>query len=250
MKRGFSLVELMVVTAVLALLAVLLVPLSAQGVARARTAVCAGNIRQMAVACQLYMQDNNGRLFPFRDGQGSGYRYYFGYDANPGAPEGSRTLDKSQARLAPYLPAGTVETCPAFPYHASYYKPKYGLANYGYGINVFLLTDQPENRLYGPGTWFGLTDPGKTLLWADAAQVNTHQYPASAANPMLEEWYYVHQRAAEKPAFHFRHEGRLQAAFCDGSLRSMSPNQLMPQVDGLTGYLGPRGSNVYLTASR
>jgi prepilin-type N-terminal cleavage/methylation domain-containing protein/prepilin-type processing-associated H-X9-DG protein len=250
MKRGFTLIELLGVTAVLAVLAALIVPLSTLGVFRARSAVCASNLRQMAGAYQSYMQDNQGRLFRFREDRGSAYLYYFGYDADPQAPEGSRTLDKSQARLAPYLPPGTVETCPSFPYRASFYKPKYGLINYGYGLNVYLLTDQLENKLHGPATWFGVAKPSQTLLWADAAQINTHQFPASASRPMLEEWYYVHQRTAEKPAFHFRHDGRLQTAFCDGSVRVMSPHELRPEADGRTGYLGPRGSDLYLTASQ
>ena len=249
MKHGFTLLELLGVTAVIGVLGLLLAPVAATGVASARTAACAGNLRQMSTAYQLYIQASEGQFFPFREEKGAGYLYYFGYDANPAAPEGARVLDKSQARLAPYLAGRPVETCPAFPYGASYYKRKYGLASYGYGLNVFMLTDQPEQRQSGVQTWFGIQRPSATLLWADAAQINTHQYPASATKPMLEEWYYVHQRRMEKPAFHFRHQGQLQAAFCDGSIRSIAPNQLMPQVDGLVGYVAPRGSNQYLTVS-
>jgi prepilin-type processing-associated H-X9-DG protein len=52
-------------------------------------------------------------------------------------------------------------------------------------------------------------------LFADAAQINDFQAPASKSNPMLEEWYYV-DTAADYPNGHFRHNGQADAVFCDG----------------------------------
>ena len=36
-----------------------------------------------------------------------------------------------------------------------------------------------------------IRQPAGTALFADAAQVNDFQDPATPANPMLEEWYYL-----------------------------------------------------------
>ena len=55
--RGFTLLELLVVIAVIAILAALLLPALARGKATAERAVCQGNLRQIAMAMEMYAQD-------------------------------------------------------------------------------------------------------------------------------------------------------------------------------------------------
>lgn len=59
-RAAFTLMELLVVMAVLGVLATLLVPALAAGRARARAAACASNLRQIGVALQVYSDDNEG----------------------------------------------------------------------------------------------------------------------------------------------------------------------------------------------
>jgi prepilin-type N-terminal cleavage/methylation domain-containing protein/prepilin-type processing-associated H-X9-DG protein len=68
-STGFSLVELLVVLVIVALLAALLLPTFAQARAKARQTTCISNLRQMAAAMHLYLQDYDNR-FPFADGNG------------------------------------------------------------------------------------------------------------------------------------------------------------------------------------
>lgn len=67
-RRGFSLVELLVVLTVVALLVGLLLPALIRARRAAQQVSCAGNLRQWAVAANLYALDNGG--FLPRRGQG------------------------------------------------------------------------------------------------------------------------------------------------------------------------------------
>jgi prepilin-type N-terminal cleavage/methylation domain-containing protein len=66
-RRAFTLVELLVVVAIVALLAALLLPALARAKESGRTAVCANSARQLALAAMTYSLDFNNRLPPFRE---------------------------------------------------------------------------------------------------------------------------------------------------------------------------------------
>lgn len=59
-QSGFSLIELLVVLAVIALLAALLFPVFASARERGRQTVCLSNLRQIGQALALYQSDYNG----------------------------------------------------------------------------------------------------------------------------------------------------------------------------------------------
>lgn len=58
-KRGFTLIELLVVIAIIAILAAILFPVFAKARAKAYQTTCVNNQRQLAVAIQMYVQDND-----------------------------------------------------------------------------------------------------------------------------------------------------------------------------------------------
>src|SRR5947209_18874891 len=61
-RTGFTLIELLVVIAVIVILAGILFPVFAQARDAAKRANCISNLRQIALAHQMYVQDNDDAL--------------------------------------------------------------------------------------------------------------------------------------------------------------------------------------------
>jgi len=56
-QRGFTLIEVMIVVAVIAILALILIPNFTNARAQAQTATCESNLREIATAAELYYSD-------------------------------------------------------------------------------------------------------------------------------------------------------------------------------------------------
>lgn len=76
---GFTLVELLVVIAVIAILASLLLPALSKAKSRADGIVCGNNVRQMMVAVRMYVDDNGAYPFLVEGTHSDGLLYWFDY---------------------------------------------------------------------------------------------------------------------------------------------------------------------------
>lgn len=229
---AFTLIELLVVVAIIALLVSILLPALNKARNLARGAVCAANQRGLFHATLMYFEDNRGDFFPYQEAVPEGMLWYWGLELPGGGGEGNRPLDKSRARLAPYFSYGqTLSVCPAVSPGMRYLKPKFDLAGYGYAINRKMMAGMNDGVKFET-----VSRPAETAVWADSMQINTFQAPASPTHPMLEEWYYLDNRASTPATFHFRHNRLCNVAFADGSIRTIKPfNKLDSRCDGLVG---------------
>ncbi len=62
MRRGFTLVEMLIVIAIIAVLGGVAYPVSMSMIRKSREVACLGNLRQIGVGLQGYVNDNNNRL--------------------------------------------------------------------------------------------------------------------------------------------------------------------------------------------
>jgi len=233
-RRAFTLVELLVSIAVIAILAALLLPALGHGRQTAWRTQCTSNLRQLGIATQLYWNDNQQNCFRYIFGTTNyGTIYWFGW-IGPG-PEGQRPFDLSLGAFHPYINDSRVRICPALNYALAQFKLKADGEVFSYGYNFYLSTATSEP----PISTAKILHTTGTALFADAAQVNDFQAPASPSNPMLEEWYYVDTNTSY-PNGHFRHEQKANVVFSDGhvawekpvpgSLDQRLPNQFVGRL--------------------
>ncbi len=225
-SRAFTLLELLAVMAVLGVLLTLLAP-AAMAIKRQTTLASSSSaLRQLSIAAQTYLGENNGRFFRSRESLTDGVQWWFGFESASGPKkEGQRLLEKSKGPLGPYIAdsAGNVPDF-AFTSMGASFKPKFKNGYFGFGVNTELTGGPTGQEISKIRQINQLERPGQIALFATCAQINTFQSPASGKNPMLEEFYFFNTTDCAN-TIHFRHAGNAIVAFADGSQRDVSGNR-------------------------
>jgi len=138
--RGYSLLELLTVIAIIAVLAAILFPVIGRAKEAARKAVCMSNLHQVGLAIRLYCDDFDGRM-PWASSWNYAINVTFGFP--PVFPDGNEPDDWRQGELGyllrPYVPDQGILFCPELP----------AFKDIGYGTLV-------PPRESGTGWTFGL----------------------------------------------------------------------------------------------
>ena len=213
MKAGFTLVELLVVTAIVAVLTAVAVPVYQSVQLGSSQVVAVSALRQLGIAGQGYLADHNNVFWPFRTDTAEGVTFWFGYEtaADLSLPEGKRTIDYDHGALGPYSGGlHDVHPDPQFLRTGAAFKPKFKDGYFPYGYNDLL---QSTSQLAIPQL-------RQRVVFATSAQVNTFQSPASPGHPMLEEFYMVDDFNVTAS---FRYHGQALCTFADGSTGFVAP---------------------------
>jgi prepilin-type N-terminal cleavage/methylation domain-containing protein/prepilin-type processing-associated H-X9-DG protein len=147
-RDGFSLIELMVVIAIIGILATLLLPALNRSMARARLTQCANNVRQLGLGMQQFVSDNH--LYPLLvDAELDSAKQPTNYNVWAEAVE--EHVGGANTRSAPSFRGKGVWLCPG-----EKSKGAIGDAFMSYGYNAFGIGVSSNSSL-GLGGHYGFT---------------------------------------------------------------------------------------------
>ncbi|MDB6154444.1 MAG: type secretory pathway, pseudopilin PulG [Chthoniobacteraceae bacterium] len=217
--RGFTLIEILVVLAIVAVLAALLFGAMESAQGAGHSAHCVENLRQLAAANILYASENNGQLVNAQD-RNNRLRWH-------GVRESiSGPFRPDQGPLAPFL--GTdrrVKLCP------SLRSVLLGDASFedstgGYGYNAIYVGGTPRDR-FTAERLANIPHPSRTIMFTDTAFARANgiqEYPY--CEPF--KWVDAAGRLAGplSASVHFRHQGHANVAWCDGHISAEIPSRI------------------------
>jgi prepilin-type N-terminal cleavage/methylation domain-containing protein/prepilin-type processing-associated H-X9-DG protein len=245
MKRAFTLIEVLVVVAIVTLLAAILLPSLARAREQSRRAVCLSNLKQLGLASHMYLDQNRDWFWRYYVDVESpfGRRWWFGFEPDgPSYSGGNRPLDKSQCILAKQLRSTDDGLqCPSFPYNDGGYFQKFAARSASYGYNLQLGPANPMMPTRRRSEFSKRT--ASVFIFADGIHFDF--------NPGFNEGHYIDY--VEDPTTmpggfaHFRHTGRAQVLFMDGHANALllrGPTYAGPTAGGPAANLtDPAGGN-------
>jgi prepilin-type N-terminal cleavage/methylation domain-containing protein/prepilin-type processing-associated H-X9-DG protein len=232
-RRGFTLIELLVVIAIIAILAAILFPVFAQAREKARQATCLSNMRQMAMASRMYLNDYDDTVVPCY--------LYSSHSSSGTLPTGKPFLQWWEDLLHPYVKNAALWYCPNW--NATY---NYGRNSFppgeGPGLQILRWSLGCNNWHFWPGGEkqpakllgaMGVNRPGLTINSTDAEIENPANLimAVDAVQPELwtppqHDWRNPVAKAGPNGGqlrgdVHFRHSGGINGFFADGHVKWM-----------------------------
>jgi prepilin-type N-terminal cleavage/methylation domain-containing protein len=225
---AFTLVELLVVMAILAVLVVMAAPVVSEALAAARQSLCAQHLHQVYLANVQYAGDHGRYVAAAPDLFGANLTRWHGARTDRGD-----AFDPARGPLRDYLGTGTaVRACPALTDVRSGAAVNaferacggYGYNHLGIGSTSYQDGYTPEAMRQGMAPE-SLAAPAATVMFADTAFPQPYHAPAYLIEYSFAEPYHFLQGAPPRemtepalPSIHFRHRGRANVAWAAGQV--------------------------------
>ena len=235
-RGAFTLIELLIVIAVIAILLSIMLPSLHLAKVRARTAICKSNLRQLHVANSNYVSESQGYYVAAApdmfDGFGGRLRWHGVRESETVDPDPAKNMfDPELGPLASSLADGAVKECPeGTDFIREGALNAFEASCGGYGYNMVGVGSQVYKKGYCPEAIVAgmraceIAQPAATVMFTDTAFIQGYnpQYlieysfcePPSNVKPGLDGG--VVESGRPSPSIHFRHGERANVMWCDG----------------------------------
>jgi prepilin-type processing-associated H-X9-DG protein/prepilin-type N-terminal cleavage/methylation domain-containing protein len=230
--NGFTLIEILIIVAIITLLAAILLPVFARARENARRASCMSNLKQIGLGVKMYVQDYDER-----------YPYYLRQD-------NITWQEAISSYTSHYSKSTQLYRCPS-----SWYKPglgasEFGLGNYGandwvfviYGTNTLALASVAK-----PSNTYMIMDAGSYRIrykYAFDPGDGTGEYipgtgPGTLSNLTVSDTTWTSHPELKGDFTTGRHFGGINVLFADGHVKWLRSHKLILEEqkvkDGLWG---------------
>ena len=195
---GFTLVELLITVAIIAILAGLLIPVVKSTIETANASKCLSNLRQLGVILRLYSTEHNGLLPPV-------------YDPSPVALTWLGTLSKDR-----YCPALSLSTYPMYHCPSWVNEGVIDRSSFTYGLT---LDSEHVPAAFIQNLYLMSST---TILLADSI-VDTGSPSAGSGL----ESYYINRKVNSSKLIHLRHNNKANAVFVDGHAGAVTSQEII-----------------------
>jgi len=222
-KRAFTLLELLVVMAVLSLLMAILMPVLARARQQGKGVACLSNLRQMAITAQMYA-NNSDDYYPLTQGpsierDGKTYEYVWDFVTIIDANDGNKKLQPGIL----WEGQGIVEIqqCPSFKGADNWGGEPYT----GYNYNASYIGGSYRKDLWSGREFFmpsakvsQVKRPDQCAIFGDGQWGNgANKFMRSPFAGKLDKGFFGRYAGTQG----YRHLGKTNVAYCDGSVRAV-----------------------------
>jgi len=242
-KKAFTLIELLVVISVMSLLMAILMPVLARARQRGKTIVCLSNLRQLAIAAQLYTGNNDG-YYPIAQ-MGMKFTpptvtiYEWDFVA-------VKNWSTGKVKVVPGIlwQGDTIEKIQQCPSYRGSANTVYDSPYTGYNYNTSYIGHGTGEKIEMPARAVQVRKPDSCALFGDGGYIAGANKFMRAPWPSNGDNFFGRSAGTQS----YRHIGKTNVAYCDGSARST--DQLYKQTDPAdanniapeTGFLSPDNS--------